>query len=131
MKTKLFLLLAGVAIVAIGCVSTVNDRHAAAIPLVKDKAAGRYNRSVDQVFTAAKTVLANNGTVSRASDLLGGTNMVRALEGKVNNRNVWIRVEGVDPKITEVIVQARSSWGVADQPLTHQLEKEIALELAR
>jgi hypothetical protein len=49
--------------------------------------------------------------------------------GKVDQHNVWIRVVSVDPKITEVTVQARSSAGFRDQDLVHELEKEIALQL--
>jgi hypothetical protein len=49
--------------------------------------------------------------------------------GKVNQRNVWIRVEPVDPKVTEVTVEARTRAGLRDQDLVHELEKEIALQL--
>jgi hypothetical protein len=66
-----------------------------------------------------------------AESTLATTNDVAALalEGKVNQRSVWIRVEQVDPKITAVIVQARNKWGGRDLELVHELEKEIALKL--
>ena len=131
MKTKIFAALTGVIIVATGCVQTVNDRHTAAVPFVKDKVEGRYERSVDQVFAAAKEVLTINGTVLRDTSLLGGTNTVRVLEGKVNQRTVWMRVEGIDPKITSVLVQARTTAGGTDIALVHELDKQIALKLAR
>jgi len=132
MKIKILAALFGIGIVTAGCVKTVNEQHAFGVPGVSDRIEGRYERSVDQVFNAAKAVLARNGSVSRESNLLGGTNTVRTVEGKVNQRNVWIRVEGIEPKpITAVTVQARSGGGSTDQALTHQLEKEIALELAR
>lgn len=123
--------LLGGAIIVAGCVSTVNEQHTVAVPFAKDRMEGRYERSVDQVFQAAKTVVMNNGTVSRESNLLGGTNTVRTLEGKVNQRKIWVRVEGLDPKVTAVTVQARRGSGGTDQELTHQLEKEIALQLAK
>ena len=86
---------------------------------------------MDQVYQASVQVIQNNGVLLTEYIPHDSTNMVRSLQGKVNERNVWIRVEAVDPKITEVTVQARSSWGVSDVDLSHELEKEIALQLAR
>jgi hypothetical protein len=40
-------------------------------------------------------------------------------------------VEPIDPKTSQVDVQARGSWGSSDVDLAHELEKEIALQLAR
>ena len=57
------------------------------------------------------------------------TNAVKTVEGKVNQRTVWVRVEAVDPKVTEVTVQTRTPGGLSDIDLAHQLEKEIALKL--
>ena len=131
MKVKFLAALTGVVVVAAGCVSTVNDRHTAAVPFVKDKVEGRYERTVDQVFNAAKEVLKTNGTVLRDTSLLGGTNTVRVLEGKVNQRTVWMRVEAIEPKVTSVMVQARTSAGGTDIALVHELDKQIALQLAR
>ena len=37
----------------------------------------------------------------------------------------------VDPQITSVKVQARSTWVGSDVPVAHDVEKQIALELAR
>jgi hypothetical protein len=54
---------------------------------------------------------------------------VKTVEGKVNQRTVWVRVEAVDPKVTEVTVQTRTPGGLSDIDLAHQLEKEIALKL--
>jgi hypothetical protein len=56
---------------------------------------------------------------------------VRSLQGKVNEKNVWIRVELVDPKTTEVTVQVRSKWGVSDVSLASELLTQVALQLAR
>ena len=49
----------------------------------------------------------------------------------MSDRAVWVRVEAVDPKTTQVDVQARTKWGTRDLDLVHELEKEIALQLAR
>ncbi|MGA2029331.1 MAG: DUF3568 family protein [Verrucomicrobiota bacterium] len=118
-------------IVAAGCVSTVSGTHTAAVPFVKDRVVGRYERTVDQVYQASVTVIQNNGVLITEYIPHDTTNTVRSLYGKVNERNVWICVEGVDPQITEVTVQARKSDGGGAIEVAHELEKEIALQLAR
>lgn len=130
MKIKLLLALVGAAILAVGCVKTVNDRNAAGMPGLKNKFVAQYPRTVDQVFNAARTVLKNNGTVERES-ILTATNTVKVLEGKVNKAKVWMRVEDLSPSLTQLSVQALGSWGGTDQEITHQLDKEIALELTK
>jgi uncharacterized protein DUF3568 len=130
MKTTIiFPLFAAAVLVGAGCVSTVNDRSTAGIPLVKDKIQGRYERPVDQIFQAAKEVIKENGVLSNESVLYNQTNAVKTVEGKVNQRTVWVRVEAIDPKVTEVTVQTRTSGGLSDIDLAHELEKEIALKL--
>ncbi|MCU0784251.1 MAG: hypothetical protein MUF81_09450 [Verrucomicrobia bacterium] len=133
MKTKFLLGLAGLAIVAIGCVGTVSGKKTAAVPFIKDRIEGRYERPASQVFDAAKEVVRLNGTLLSESTLHGGTNAagVLALEGKVNQRRVWMSVEQIDPKISAVIVQARTKGGGRDIELCHELEKQIALKLVR
>jgi len=54
MKRKIFAALCGVAIVTAGCVSTVTGDKTAGVPFIKDKIESRYERSMDQVFEAAK-----------------------------------------------------------------------------
>src|SRR5439155_3920323 len=129
MKTKLAVILFGVLALGLtGCVDTVSGRKAAGFPL-KDKVEGRYERSVDQVFEAAKEVVKFNGTLVNESILHSETNTVKTVEGKVNQRSIWIRVEPVDPKVTSVAVQARTAGGGPDVDLAHEIEKQIALKL--
>ena len=131
MKKTIFAVLAGAALIATGCVKTVSDTHSFATTWSRDSVAGRYNRSVEQVYAASVAVIQANGVLIKEFIPHDTTNSVRALEGKVNQRNVWIRVEGIDNKTTQVDVQARGSFGGSDLDLTHELEKEIALQLAR
>ena len=133
MKTKLFVPLAILALVVfvIGCVNTVSGRKTAAVPFLKDQITGRYERPVEEVFAAAMEVIKFNGTLVNESILHTTTNVVRALEGKVNQRTVWVRVEEVEPKVSAVTVQVRTSAGGRDIDLTHELEKQIALKLVR
>ncbi len=112
-----------------GCVNTVSGGRTAAVPFMKDTVEGRYERSVDEVFTAAKDVIAKNGVLNTESILHGETNLVKTAIGKVNQRTVYIRVEPSTPKITAVAVQARNQNGAADIELAHDIEKQIALRL--
>ena len=131
MKTKIFAALVGITIITAGCVKTVSDTHTATVSFGKDSVEGRYPRSLDQVYRAAVTVVNNNGAVVTEFIPHDTTNSVRSLQGKVDQCNVWMRVEAVDPRITSVIVETRTKWGNKDIDLAHELEKEIALQLAR
>jgi len=131
MNTKLFAVFLGAAVVLTGCYSTPDGKKHAGVPIIKDQIEGRYERSADQVLEAAKEVIKFNGTLVSESTLHGGTNLVRSLEGKVNQRSVWVRVEQLDPKVTSVVVQVRTKGGGRDFELNHELEKQIALKLAR
>ena len=130
MKKKFFAVLTGAAIVATGCVKTVSDTSTFAVSFNRDSVAGRYNRSCDEVYQAAYKVIQTDGALVREYIPHETTNAVRSVEGRVNNRKVWIRVGVIDPKTTQVDVQARTKAGMPDVDLVHQLEKEVALELA-
>ena len=131
MKKLILAALAGAALISTGCVQTVNDTHSFAATWGKDSVAGRYQRPVDQVYQASVAVIQSNGVMISEFIPHDTTNTVRSLEARVNDRKVWIRVEGVAPNVTQVDVQARTSWGLRDLDLVHELEKEIALQLAR
>ncbi|HLP76076.1 MAG TPA: DUF3568 family protein, partial [Candidatus Paceibacterota bacterium] len=135
MNTKIFAGLLGLALLAVGCVDTVTGRKTAAVPFIKDKIESRYERPVDQVFQAAKDVIAFNGALVHEGILYGQTNavgnLVKTIEGKVNQRTVWIRVEQIEPKITDVAVQTRTSGGGSDIDLAAEIDKQIALKLVR
>ena len=131
MKTKISVVLLGALALVVGCVKTVNDRHAFALTPGKDKYESRYERSVDQVYAASVDVIKFNGAVLRESIINpGATNQVKSIEGKVNGRNVWVGVAEVDPKVTSVKVQVRTPGGGTDQTLTQELQKQIAINLA-
>lgn len=131
MKKTIYAFLVGAALVSAGCVSTLNDSHAFTMNPGKDTVAGRYNRSLDKVYAASVAVIQNNGVLITEYVPHDTTNAVRSLQARVSDRNVWIRVESVDSQVTQVDVQARTKWGNRDLDLVHELEKEIALQLAR
>lgn len=76
-------------------------------------------------------MVSSNGVLVNESVIYNQTNTVKTVEGKVNQRTVWVRVEGVDPKITAVTVQARTPGGGSDIDLAHEIEKQIALKLVQ
>lgn len=128
MKKTILAGLAGMLLIGAGCVSTVDQRTTGGMPFIKDKAFARYEFPVDRIFTAAKDVIKENGVLVNEGTIYT-TNTVKTLEGKVNQRSVWIRVESVDPKVSEVTVQTRTPGGGSDMTLAHELDKQIALKL--
>ncbi len=120
-------------VVGAGCVKTVSDTKQPIVwptlALFKDKFESRYERSVDQVYAASVHVVRFNGTIVRETVINPGPAQAKTIEGKVNGRNVWVRVEAVDPKITSVKVQVRTKIGGTDLTLTQELQKQIAIKL--
>jgi hypothetical protein len=131
MKTKYFAALAVIALITAGCVTTVSDTKTPGNPIGRDAVAGRYQRSVDEVYGAAIKVINADGTLLTEYIPHDTTNTVRAFVGRVNQNKVWMRVEAVDPQITQITVEARTKWGNQDLDMAHELEKEVALQLAR
>jgi hypothetical protein len=129
----MMLLLGGLAtaLLATGCVKTVSGRSTGAVPLVSDSAEGRYERSVDAVYAAAQAVMRQNGVIQNEIILHNDSAGSRAIEGRVNQRRVYIRVEAVDQVVTSVVVQVRTSAGGTDKKLAYELEKQIALRLVK
>lgn len=131
MKKGFFAVIAIAAVCVTGCVSTVNDDKTAGLKLSTDKVENRYDRPLSDTYQAAVRALKASGQLSRESTLLGTTNQVKTLEGKMSDVPVWVRVEAVDPRITAVTVQARTTWGGSQVAIASQLATRIALELAK
>jgi hypothetical protein len=123
---KLFLLLAAGwgTFWLTGCVTSLDGRHHAGVPFVKDKVEARYERPAQEVLTAAQDVLNYNGKLYSKDELKS------TLEASVNQRTVWVRVEQVDEKTTKVTVQARTRAGGTDMELAGEIDKQIAVRLA-
>jgi Protein of unknown function (DUF3568) len=131
MKKGIFAAIIVVAVGVTGCVSTVNDSKTAGLKLSTDKVENRYDRPLPDVYQASIRALKASGYLSRESTLLGTTNQVKTLEGTVSDVPVWVRVEAIEPQITEVVVQARTTWGGSQVAIASQLATRIALELAK
>jgi hypothetical protein len=129
MKFLLAMMAASALVVVTGCVSKVSGGSAAGLPFVKRTVTGYYHRPVDEVFEAAKQVIAANGVLGKES-ILHETNLVKTAEGKINQCDVWVSVKAVEPQLTEVLVQQRTQGGGSDMDLAHEVEKQIAVKLA-
>lgn len=132
MKSKFFAALMGTAVLAAGCVNTVTGERTVGVPFVKDKAESRYNVPADRVFDAAKRVIKEDGTLTHEGSYYGQTNAANAvmtLQGKVNDRTVWVAVAQEDPKVSSVTTQARTEAGGTDMDLAHQIDKQILEKL--
>ena len=131
MKIKFLLGLIATVIVVTGCVKNVDGHSHAAVPFVKDSVEGRYERPAAEVYAAAKAVIIANGVLKNETTLHGTNNAVTlALEGRVQERKVYIAVQEIDPKVSSVVVQVRTSAGGRDLDVAHELEKQIGIKLA-
>lgn len=106
-----------------GCYHTMEGRSKVGKPFSKDKIESRYERSGDQIFAAAKEVLAFNGT------LTGENTIAKTLTAKVDNNTVWVKVDEIEPNICRVLVQSRKSGGGGNVDLASEIDKQIALQL--
>ena len=135
MKINFLLALLGLTIAATGCVGTVDGNKSGGLPLIRDKVEARYDRPADEIFAAAKEVVAFNGVLLNEGTLFGQTNAVnqlaRTINGRVNECRVWIRIEQVEPKIAALTIQTRTKGGGSDLDLAASLDKQIALKLVR
>ena len=73
---------------------------------------------------AAKDVLQLNG------QLTGENTVNHSLEGIIDTRRVWIRIDPVGDRWSRATVQARTKGGGADLYLASEVDKQIALRLA-
>jgi hypothetical protein len=119
----MFALLTALALATPGCYRTLDQRSKAGLPFTKDKIRGQYERGIDQVQTAARTVLQYNGQLV-SDDIVN-----HVLVGQVNTRTVYVQLTELEPGMTGVTVQARTSGGRPDVDLAAEIEKQIALSL--
>jgi uncharacterized lipoprotein NlpE involved in copper resistance len=131
-KTILLGLMMAALVVSTGCVNTASGSKTPAVPLVRDKVEGRYERPVAQVYEAAKEVVRFNGQLLKevTSYTPEGVSIM-GLEGMVQDRKVYIGVKQEDQSVTSIAVQVRTSAGGTDLSLAHELEKQVALKLVR
>lgn len=129
MKTVMAFLVLGAALTLVGCVGTVTETKPGAKPAYQDRVVNRYQKSVDQVFEATKKALTSFGNVTRAGAVLTTTNQVRTVEGFINGKALYVRIEEVDPTTTSAVVQVRTKMGGTDLRLAADVVRQISLYL--
>jgi outer membrane lipopolysaccharide assembly protein LptE/RlpB len=115
--------LAAALVLTSGCINTLDGRYRMAVPFRKDKIVSRYERSVDQVFEAAKKTLSENGI------LVSENTIAHTLVAKVDTRTVWVSVDQVEPTVSEIVTQVRTKMGGVDIDLASEIDKQTALHL--
>ena len=123
MKVLTSFLLCTFLVLATGCVSTVDGRSKAGIP-GKDKIVKRFDRPMQQTILAARTVLSRDG------QLLVDNIAANAFEGIVKDCRVWVKLEEIEPKLTQVTVQARVGAN-SDVDMAADISTRIALQLSQ
>jgi len=125
MKMNCSTLLAGVCllVMTVGCYHSMDGRSRAGKPFSKDRIESRYERPVDQIFAAAREVLAFNGTLTSENSIS------KVIEARIDNNKVWVKLDEVEPSISRVVVQARRSGGGGNVDLASEIDKQIALQL--
>ncbi|HMO66617.1 MAG TPA: hypothetical protein PKE47_15575 [Verrucomicrobiota bacterium] len=117
------LLLAATLSLTTGCYSSLDGRSRAGVPFKRDRIEGRYERTVAQAAAAARQVLMFNGTIV-SDDVVTGV-----LVGQIDRRRAFVEINEIEPGVTRVLVQVRTSGGGADIELAAELQKQIALRL--
>jgi len=131
MKKMILAVAALAGLAAAGCVSTVNDEHSFAIWPQRDQFEQLYPRTIDQVYAASYNVVSRDGALVSEFTPHDSTNVIRSLQGRVNNRDVFIRVQAAGQTAADLTVQARTGHGTADIDLAHKLSTEITVELTQ
>lgn len=129
MKKFLNLLWIALACSLTGCVNTVTQNQPGALPVYRDRIEGRYQQPVESVFEASKRAVNSFGNITSEGKVLDRTNDVRVLEGNINGRNVYVRVEALEPQLTSVIVQVRTRMGGTDLNVARDVIRRLAVEL--
>ena len=65
-------------------------------------------------------VILRNGTLTN-DDVV-----TKVLRGVIDGRNVWVRLDDTsEPRITKIVIQARSGGGAADVDLASEVDKQV------
>ena len=121
-RLVLFGLVTVLAFSNVGCINTpVGNKFG--VPVSRDKIISRYERPLDQILNSAREVLSRVGTITN-DDII-----TKTLTAKVDKRTIYVTVKEVEPLVTEVVVQARTSRGTGDLTTASEIDKQIALGL--
>lgn len=129
MKKLLNLLGLVAPLLLVGCVNTVTQNQPGTLPAYRDRIETRQQKPIEPVFEASKRALNSFGNITAEGKVFVGTNQVRIIEGSINGRSVYMRVEEIDPQVTAVLVQVRTKLGGTDLQIAKDVVRRIAVEL--
>jgi len=112
-----------------GCVNKVTQTKPGQLPNYRDRIEARYQRPVNDVYQAAQRSILSFGNVVSESEVFVSTNQIRTLEGSINGKGIYVRIEAVDPVITSATVQVRTKMGGTDLQTARDVIRQIAVEL--
>jgi len=118
-----------VALFLVGCVNTVTQNQPGTLPTYRDRLETRQQKPLEPVFEASKRALNSFGNITAEGKVFVGTNQVRIVEGNINGRAVYMRVEEINPQLTSVLVQVRTKMGGTDLSVAKDVVRRIAVEL--
>gem|GEM_PF-3105411 len=131
MRKGMIVVLAGAALCLAGCVSKVTQDNPGKPPAYRDRLEAQYQQPAQKVFAAAKRAFNSYGTITRESASISSASQLCFIEGTLNSDRVWIRIEGVSPSATKMIVQIRAPLGGTNLQMANELIKRTDFELAR
>ena len=129
MKNLKSLLLLTALVSMVGCVNTVTRNDQGIMPAYQDWQEGRYPQPIEPVFEAAKRAINSFGNTTREGTDVSGANPVRLVDGWINQRAMYVRLEQVQPQETVARVQVRTRWGGTDLSTAREVVERIAVEL--
>lgn len=112
------------AILVGACHTTLEGRLKPGLP-GKDTIVSRYEVPYAEVYEAAKSVLKDTGT------LVSDDQVSNTMRARVDNNTVWVKLDSLEPRLTTLSVEARTSGGAAHVELASEIDKRIYGRLIR
>lgn len=110
----------GVALlVSTGCYSTPEGRLKPGVPFVRDSMTSSYEAPMVRIHDAAVAIIKKNGS------LINDDRITNVLRGIVDQKNVWVKLDDSQPKVTKITIQVRGAGGGSDVDLAGDLDKQI------
>jgi hypothetical protein len=131
MNKGLRIILAGAALCLAGCVNTVTQDNPGKPPAYRDRIEAQYKQPAQKVFEAAKRAFTSFGNITRESASVSSAAQLCYIEGAINQDRVYIRIEGISPSSTKMIVQVRAPMGGTNLQMANEIQRQTEVELAR
>jgi len=131
MKKGIILVLVAVTLGLAGCVGKVTRDNPSKPPAYRDRIETQYQQPAEKVFEAVKRAFNSFGNITRESSSVSSAAQLCYVEGTINENRVYIRIEGVSPKSTKMIIQVRAPMGGTNLQMANELHRQTEIELSR